>query len=54
MSKGNNAVRAQALFALAWFHAVMQERRNFIPQVSAIELSLSIIFKTLSVAQKLF
>ena len=22
----------QALFALAWFHAVAQERRNFIPQ----------------------
>jgi hypothetical protein len=25
-------VRSQALFALAWFHAVCQERRNFIPQ----------------------
>ncbi|KAJ3360793.1 Cytoplasmic dynein 2 heavy chain 1 [Kappamyces sp. JEL0680] len=25
-------IRAQALFALAWFHAVIQERRNFIPQ----------------------
>ncbi|KAJ3130163.1 Cytoplasmic dynein 2 heavy chain 1 [Nowakowskiella sp. JEL0407] len=24
--------RAQALFALAWFHAVLQERRTFIPQ----------------------
>jgi dynein heavy chain 2 len=24
--------RAQSLFALAWFHAVIQERRNFIPQ----------------------
>ncbi|KAI8908484.1 dynein heavy chain and region D6 of dynein motor-domain-containing protein [Gorgonomyces haynaldii] len=25
-------VRAQALFALAWFHAVIQERRTYIPQ----------------------
>eukprot|EP00842_Homolaphlyctis_polyrhiza_P006526 jgi/Hompol1/6875/HPOL_005105-RA len=25
-------LRAQALFALAWFHAVIQERRNYIPQ----------------------
>ncbi|XJO78526.1 hypothetical protein BDV3_002952 [Batrachochytrium dendrobatidis] len=25
-------IRAQALFALAWFHAVIQERRNYIPQ----------------------
>lgn len=25
-------VRAQALFGLAWFHAVIQERRNYIPQ----------------------
>ena len=25
-------LRAQALFALAWFHAVLQERRNFLPQ----------------------
>lgn len=33
MSKNNNVVRSQALFALAWFHAVMQERRNYIPQV---------------------
>ncbi|KAI8844037.1 dynein heavy chain and region D6 of dynein motor-domain-containing protein [Chytriomyces cf. hyalinus JEL632] len=25
-------VRAQALFALAWYHAIIQERRNYIPQ----------------------
>jgi dynein heavy chain 2 len=25
--------RSQALFGLSWFHAVMQERRNYIPQV---------------------
>ena len=27
-----NPQRAQALFALAWFHAVLQERRTYIPQ----------------------
>ena len=32
---GNEATkltRAQSIFALAWFHAVVQERRTFIPQ----------------------
>ena len=33
VSRGGNLVRSQALFALSWFHAVMQERRTFIPQV---------------------
>ncbi|XP_071483964.1 LOW QUALITY PROTEIN: cytoplasmic dynein 2 heavy chain 1-like [Diadema antillarum] len=32
IARDNNVVRAQALFALAWFHAICQERRNFIPQ----------------------
>jgi len=32
-TEGANVARSQALFALAWFHAVCQERRNFIPQV---------------------
>ncbi|KAI8621722.1 dynein heavy chain and region D6 of dynein motor-domain-containing protein [Chytriomyces sp. MP71] len=27
-----SVVRAQALFALAWYHAIIQERRNYIPQ----------------------
>jgi hypothetical protein len=31
--KTANAVRSMALFALAWFHAIVQERRNYIPQV---------------------
>ena len=34
VTRGGNALRSQALFALAWFHAVVQERRTFIPQVS--------------------
>ena len=30
--KGQNVERSRILFLLAWFHAVIQERRNFIPQ----------------------
>ena len=43
VSRDNNTVRSQALFALAWFHAVCQERRNFIPQgwTKFYEFSLS-------------
>ena len=32
ISQGNSTLRSQALFALAWFHAVVQERRCYIPQ----------------------
>eukprot|EP01105_Mastigella_eilhardi_P023120 TRINITY_DN578_c0_g1_i21.p1 TRINITY_DN578_c0_g1~~TRINITY_DN578_c0_g1_i21.p1 ORF type:complete len:3400 (+),score=883.23 TRINITY_DN578_c0_g1_i21:3362-13561(+) len=32
VEKGNDVFRAQSLFVLAWFHAVVQERRKFIPQ----------------------
>lgn len=32
VSQGNSILRSQALFALAWFHAVVQERRCYIPQ----------------------
>ena len=28
-----SALRAQALFSLAWLHAIVQERRSYIPQV---------------------
>ena len=33
ISKTGLIYRAQALFVLAWFHAIVQERRNYIPQV---------------------
>ena len=32
IARGGSVLRSQALFALAWFHAVMQERRVYIPQ----------------------
>ncbi|XP_071126281.1 cytoplasmic dynein 2 heavy chain 1-like isoform X2 [Mytilus edulis] len=43
VSKTGNVVRSQALFALAWFHAVVQERRMYIPQgwTKFYEFSLS-------------
>ena len=33
VSKGGLVYRSQAMFVLAWFHAIVQERRNYIPQV---------------------
>jgi hypothetical protein len=33
IAEGGSAVRAQLLFVLAWFHAIVQERRTFVPQV---------------------
>jgi len=27
-----SVIRAQSLFSLAWFHAIVQERRMYIPQ----------------------
>nr|XP_032832089.1 cytoplasmic dynein 2 heavy chain 1 [Petromyzon marinus]XP_032832097.1 cytoplasmic dynein 2 heavy chain 1 [Petromyzon marinus]XP_032832104.1 cytoplasmic dynein 2 heavy chain 1 [Petromyzon marinus] len=40
---GGGRTRAHALFSLAWFHAVCQERRNYIPQgwTQFYEFSLS-------------
>ncbi|KAA3681040.1 dynein heavy chain 2, cytosolic [Paragonimus westermani] len=32
LAQGNSSTRATALFTLAWFHAVVQERRSYIPQ----------------------
>lgn len=33
MVSAGTPLRAQLLFVLAWFHAVVQERRSYIPQV---------------------
>lgn len=33
VADGGSTVRAQLLFLLAWFHAIVQERRTFVPQV---------------------
>ena len=32
MENNDNVARAQSIFVLAWFHAILQERRIFIPQ----------------------
>ncbi|KAF6780509.1 hypothetical protein AHF37_00019 [Paragonimus kellicotti] len=32
LAQGNSSTRATALITLAWFHAVVQERRSYIPQ----------------------
>ena len=56
MSRGGNAVRSQALFTLAWFHAVVQERRTFIPQgwASYYEFSDADLRTGLEVLENLF
>jgi dynein heavy chain 2 len=56
MSRGGNTVRAQALFTLAWFHAVVQERRKFIPQgwASYYEFSDADLRTGLEVMEDLF
>jgi hypothetical protein len=37
--KGSVA-RSQTLFVLAWFHAIIQERRKYIPQVFIFEIQI--------------
>lgn len=36
VQQGNGVARPQTLFALAWLHALVEERRNYIPQVRKI------------------
>ncbi|XP_054598719.1 cytoplasmic dynein 2 heavy chain 1 isoform X1 [Nothobranchius furzeri] len=56
ISKGGDVVRAQSLFCLAWFHAVCQERRNYIPQgwTKFYEFSLSDLRAGFEIIDRLF
>ncbi|KAM4743047.1 cytoplasmic dynein 2 heavy chain 1 isoform 3-T4 [Anableps anableps] len=56
ISKGGNLARAQSLFCLAWFHAVCQERRNYIPQgwTKFYEFSLSDLRAGFEIIDRLF
>ncbi|XP_053095782.1 cytoplasmic dynein 2 heavy chain 1 isoform X3 [Pangasianodon hypophthalmus] len=56
ISKGGNIARAQSLFCLAWFHAVCQERRNYIPQgwTKFYEFSLSDLRAGFDIIDRLF
>ncbi|KAF7666054.1 hypothetical protein LDENG_00118150 [Lucifuga dentata] len=56
ISKGGVLARAQSLFCLAWFHAVCQERRNYIPQgwTKFYEFSLSDLRAGFDIIDRLF
>ncbi|CAL8361611.1 unnamed protein product [Merluccius merluccius] len=56
ISKGGVLARAQSLFCLAWFHAVCQERRNYIPQgwTKFYEFSLSDLRAGYEIIDRLF
>ncbi|XP_075905861.1 cytoplasmic dynein 2 heavy chain 1 [Nelusetta ayraudi] len=56
ISKGGVLARAQSLFCLAWFHAVCQERRNYIPQgwTKFYEFSLSDLRASFEIIDRLF
>ncbi|KAL2095874.1 hypothetical protein ACEWY4_008022 [Coilia grayii] len=56
VSKGGLLARSQALFCLAWFHAVCQERRNYIPQgwTKFYEFSLSDLRAGYDIIDRLF
>ncbi|XP_075054902.1 cytoplasmic dynein 2 heavy chain 1 [Mixophyes fleayi] len=56
ISKNGLSSRAQALFSLAWFHAVCQERRNYIPQgwTKFYEFSLSDLRAAYDIIDRLF
>ncbi|XP_059389924.1 dynein cytoplasmic 2 heavy chain 1 isoform X4 [Carassius carassius] len=56
ISKGGHLTRAQSLLCLAWFHAVCQERRNYIPQgwTKFYEFSLSDLRAGFEIIDSLF
>ncbi|XP_053312461.1 cytoplasmic dynein 2 heavy chain 1 isoform X2 [Spea bombifrons] len=56
INKRNLPSRAQALFSLAWFHAVCQERRNYIPQgwTKFYEFSLSDLRAAYDIIDRLY
>uniref|UniRef100_A0AAY5F0X4 Cytoplasmic dynein 2 heavy chain 1 n=1 Tax=Electrophorus electricus TaxID=8005 RepID=A0AAY5F0X4_ELEEL len=56
VGKGGQIARAQSLFCLAWFHAVCQERRNYIPQgwTKFYEFSLSDLRAGFDIIDRLF
>ena len=55
IEQGHSVVRSQALFALAWFHAIVQERRMLIPQgwSKFYEFSLSDLRAGASIIERL-
>ncbi|NXG46652.1 DYHC2 protein, partial [Psilopogon haemacephalus] len=56
INKKGNLSRAHSLFSLAWFHAVCQERRNYIPQgwTKFYEFSLSDLRAGFDIIDRLF
>ncbi|XP_009582830.1 PREDICTED: cytoplasmic dynein 2 heavy chain 1-like, partial [Fulmarus glacialis] len=56
INKKGNLSRAHSLFCLAWFHAVCQERRNYIPQgwTKFYEFSLSDLRAGFDIIDRLF
>ncbi|KAK6296483.1 hypothetical protein J4Q44_G00326250 [Coregonus suidteri] len=56
ISKGGLLSRAQSLFCLAWFHAVCQEKCNYIPQgwTKFYEFSLSDLRAGFEIIDRLF
>ncbi|XP_072706738.1 cytoplasmic dynein 2 heavy chain 1 isoform X3 [Ciconia boyciana] len=56
INKKGNLSRAHCLFRLAWFHAVCQERRNYIPQgwTKFYEFSLSDLRAGFDIIDRLF
>uniref|UniRef100_A0A8C9YGF2 Cytoplasmic dynein 2 heavy chain 1 n=1 Tax=Sander lucioperca TaxID=283035 RepID=A0A8C9YGF2_SANLU len=56
ISKGGILARAQSLFCLAWFHAVCQERRKYIPQgwTKFYEFSMSDLRAGFEIIDRLF